>query len=55
MVDELGQGGVSVVAKDMHILEGGVGAADAEEVADIRRRAAELNGDGDGDGGGKVS
>jgi len=35
--------------KDMDILEGGVGAVDAQEVADIRRRAAELNGDGGGE------
>ena len=49
MVDELGQGDVSVMAKDMDILEVGVGAVDEGEVADIKRRAAELNGDGGGE------
>lgn len=52
-VDELGQGDVSVVAKDVDVLELGVGAVlefDAEEVADIRGRAtAELNGNGRGE------
>jgi len=39
-VDELSQGDVGMVAKDVDILEVGVGAvleSDAEEVADIRR------------------
>jgi hypothetical protein len=42
-----------VVAKDVDVLELGVGAVlefDAEEIADIRgRAAAELNGDGRGE------
>lgn len=47
-VDEFGQRDVSVVAKDMNILEspGAVLELDAKEVADIRGRAtAELNGE----------
>jgi hypothetical protein len=52
-VDELGQGDVSVVAKDVDVLEVGAGAVlefNAEEVADIRGRAtAELNGNGRGE------
>jgi len=51
-VDEFSQGDISMVAKDMDILEVGVGAVpelNAEEVADVRRRAAaELDGDGRG-------
>ena len=51
-VDELGQRDISVVAKDMDILEvagSSVPELDAEEVTDIRRRAAaELDGDGGG-------
>jgi len=52
-VDKLGQGDVSVVAKDVDVVELGAGAVlefDAEEVADIRgRAAAELNGNGGGE------
>jgi hypothetical protein len=52
-VDEFGQGDVSVVAKDVDVLEVGAGAVlefDAEEVADIRGSAtAELNGNGRGE------
>lgn len=52
-VDEFGQGDVSVVAKDVDVVELGAGAVlefDAEEVADVRgRAAAELNGNGGGE------
>lgn len=52
-VDELGQGDVSLVVKDVDVLELGAGAVlefDAKEVADIRgRAAAELNGNGRGE------